>query len=349
MNSQPPPGFFDVERRHERLEALDDLLVRLDRMIQWEAFRPRLEAVFPAPDPSKGGRPPLDRVMMFKVLILKVLYNLSDEQAEYQITDRMSFMRFLGMQPQHQAPDSTSIWLFGDTLAKAKMMESLFADFHQRLSDAGLVLNTGKIIDASMVHAPVQHNTRAERDQLDQCKRPVGWSDRTWAQADIEATWTKKHSKSYHGYKNHIKIDAGSKLIDHYVVTSASVADCVMMDQLLDERDEGQDLYADKGYASKDARELVTQEARMKDRIMHKAARNRPLTAEEDLLNKQYSKVRARVEHVFGSTTKQLGGSAVRCIGLVRTTFQVGLRNLGYNMLRTLHLLTKQTTTVGSV
>jgi len=328
---------------------MDDLLVRLNTMIQWEAFLPVLGAAFPTRDPSKGGQPPFDRVLMFKILVLKTLYDLSDEQAEYQINDRRSFMRFLGLEIQHQVPDSTTIWLFGDQLSKAKVMEQLFTDFHKRLSDAGLVLNTGKIIDASMVHAPVQHNTRSENEQLDQGKRPEGWSDRTWAQTDIEATWTKKNSKSYHGYKNHIKVDAASKLIDLYQVTTASVADCTMAAQLLDERDKGQDLDADKGYATKDIREMVVREAKMNDHILHKAARNRPLTPQEELLNKQYSKVRARVEHVFGSITKQLGGSSVRCIGLVRATFQVGLRNLGYNMLRTVYLLSKPDAAVGSV
>ena len=87
----------------------------------------------------------------------------------------------------------------------------------------------------------------------------------------------------------------------------------------------------------------------MNDRILHKAARNRPLTPEEELLNKQYSKVRARVEHVFGSIRKQLHRSGIRCIGLVRAAFQVGLRNLGYNMLRTLHLLSKPEAIAGIV
>ena len=163
-------------------------------------------------------------------------------------------------------------------------------------------------------------------------------SARKLAQKDLDATWTKKNSKSYHGYKNHIKMDAGSKLIDHYVVTTACVNDGTMAWELLDERDQGQDLYADKGYAWEDVKEGVAL-AKMNDRIHKKACKGRPLNEQDKLHNTELSRTRARVEHVFGSMNKQLHGLSVRCIGLARATFQVGLTNLCYNILRSLHLI----------
>ena len=78
MSKRPAQGFFDAERKQQRLEAMDDLLVRLDRTINWESFRPRLEAAFPLRDASKGGQPPYDQMFMFKILVLTILHDLSD-------------------------------------------------------------------------------------------------------------------------------------------------------------------------------------------------------------------------------------------------------------------------------
>lgn len=346
MKKHPARSLFDEQHKHQKLEAINDVLPRLSRMVQWEGFRAQLDSFFPVRDPRKGGQPPYDRVMMFKIIVLLELYGLSAEAMEYQINDRASFQRFLGLEPQHQVPDATTIRLFAEQLTEAKAMEQLFAAYHARLSAARLVINEGKIIDASMVHAPVQHNSRDENDQLKNEEIPANWSGRKKAQKDLDANWTKKHGKSYHGYKNHVKVDAGSKLIDHYQVTPASVSDGTMAWQLLDERDQGQDLYADKGYDWQDVKDGIAL-AKMNDRVLKQARKNKPLTEEDKLRNKAISRTRARIEHVFGSMNKQLHGLSVRCIGLVRATFRVGLTNLCYNILRSLYLI--PTSCVGSV
>lgn len=338
MKKRPARSLFDEQFKHQKLEQINDVLPRLSRMINWEAFRAQLDAAFPARDPGKGGQPPYDRVMMFKAIVLMELYGLSAEALEYQINDRASFQRFLGLEPQHQVPDSTTFRLFAEQLIRAKAMEQLFAAYHARLQQARLVVNEGKIIDASMVHAPIQHNGREEREQLEQGNIPENWSSRKKAQKDLDADWTMKHGKHYHGYKNHVKVDAGSKLIDHYVVTAASVSDGAMAWELLDERDQGQDLFADKGYDWQEVRDGIAL-AKMNDRVLKQARRNKPLSGRDKQRNTESSRTRARVEHVFGSMNKQLHGLSVRCIGLARATFRVGLTNLCYNILRSLHLI----------
>lgn len=346
MSKRPSRSLFDEQTKHQKLEQINDVLPRLSRMIDWEAFRAQLDLAFPVRDPKRGGQPPYDRVMMFKVIVLLEIYGLSAEAMEYQINDRASFQRFLGLEPQHQVPDATTIRLFAEQLAQAKAMEQLFAAYHARLSAAQLVVNQGKIIDASMVHAPIQHNKREDRELLEDNEIPANWSARKLAQKDLDANWTKKNSKSYHGYKNHVKVDAGSKLIDHYVVTVASTADGDMAWELLDDRDEDQPLWADKGYDWQDVKDGIAL-AKMKDQTHKKAQKNKPLTPEQEARNKELSKTRARVEHVFASMNKQLHGLSVRCIGLIRATFRVGLTNLCYNFLRSLHLL--PTSSVGIV
>jgi IS5 family transposase len=113
------PGFFDVEERLAALSAKGDVLEKLDRLVDFERFRPVLERAVPRADRSRGGRPPFDHVLMFKVLILQTSHSLSDERTEYLIKDRLSFMRFLGLTLADPVPDSNTIWTFREALAKA--------------------------------------------------------------------------------------------------------------------------------------------------------------------------------------------------------------------------------------
>lgn len=347
MSKRPAAGLFDEQRKGEQLARMNDVLVRLSAMVDWEAFRPLIERSFPVRDPRKGGQPPYDRLLLFKMVVLGRLYQLSPETLEYQVHDRMSFRRFLGLELQHAVPDATTIRLFVEHMITAGAMPDLFAQFHERLSRAGLVLNEGKILDASIVSAPVQRNSKEENERIKDNDVPEDWSEQKRRQKDVDASWTKKHGKNYFGYKNHVKVDAGSKLIDHYEVTTACVADGHLAWQLLDPKDQGQALHADKGYDWGDVRRGV-RKARMKDRILKQARARKPLTKRQQRDNTESSRIRARVEHVFGAMDKQLGGLFVTCIGQARATFHVGLTNFCYNLQRTLTLLSKKPF-VGSV
>lgn len=348
MNKKrPTAGLFDGQHKQAKLAKLNDVLIRLKAQVDWDGFRPVVEEAFPQRDPRKGGQPPYDRLMLFKMLVLCRLYHLSAEALEYQVNDRRSFQEFLDLEPQHEVPDATTVRLFAKYLVENGTMPKLFAHFHARLAQAGLVLNDGKIIDASIVDAPIQRNSRDENGQIKNGDVPEDWSQAKTRQKDVDATWTKKHGKSFFGYKNHVKVDAGSKLIDHYVVTTASVHDGTVVWDLLTEQDKGQELDADKAYDNAHTKKGVRM-AKMKYRVLKQARRNKPLTERDKRYNTGRSRVRARIEHVFGAMNKQLGGLQVRSIGLARASFQVGLTNLCYNFLRTLNLLTKHPT-VGSV
>ena len=106
------PGFFDGEERLKALSASGDPLERLARVVDLEAFRQDLERALFRSDPAKGGRLPYDAVLMFKILVLQTLYTLSDEQTEYQLKDRLSFMRFVGLALHDPVPDAKTIWLY---------------------------------------------------------------------------------------------------------------------------------------------------------------------------------------------------------------------------------------------
>ena len=122
-------GFFDVEERLARLSALGDQLEAFSRTVDFEVFRPELNKSLVYSDGSKGGRPPFDPVLMFKILVIQTLNNLSDERTEYLINDRLSFMRFLGLGLSDRVPDAKTIWLFRERLTQAEAIERLFNHF----------------------------------------------------------------------------------------------------------------------------------------------------------------------------------------------------------------------------
>ncbi|MBQ8699032.1 MAG: transposase, partial [Schwartzia sp.] len=142
-------GLFDEEERMEKLSRSGDSRVRLNSVIQWEIFRPVLEKALHKEPKGAGGRPPYDSLLMFKILILQRIYNLSDDQAEFRINDRRSFMRFLGLNLEDRVPDAKTIWLFRDNLVKADVMRELFATFSRQLDAAHLITRTGTIVDTT--------------------------------------------------------------------------------------------------------------------------------------------------------------------------------------------------------
>ena len=133
------PGFFDVDERLSALSAKGDDLERVKSLVDFEMFRPALEMAVPRADRSKGGRPPFDHVLMFKILILQAMHSLSDERAEYLIKDRLSFMRFLGLGLADAVPDANTIWTFREALKKAAAVDGLFRRFDEALRAAGFL------------------------------------------------------------------------------------------------------------------------------------------------------------------------------------------------------------------
>jgi IS5 family transposase len=327
------PALFDEEFKLERLSELGDPLEKLNKCIEWNLFRPILNKALEKEAKGPGGRPPFNYVMMFKILILQEYFGLSDEQMEFQITDRFSFMRFLGLRTCSKVPDQNTIWYFREQLKEGDVVKQLFECFHRELQKKNLIVNKGKIIDASIVEVPVQRNSREENDQIKQGGVPEEWSEKKGSHKDTDARWTKKNEEDYFGYKNHIKADAKKKFIDHYHVTDAAVHDSVGGRDLLSKKDKGQALYGDSAYSGAPFAEAV-KDAEMINKIHEKGYRGHPLTKGQKRSNRTKSRVRARVEHVFGFLWQATGGLIIRTIGLTRARVKIGLMNLTYNLFR---------------
>lgn len=335
-------GFFDIANRYAGLDAKNDPLVKIDAVVPWEDFRPRLEAAWRKPTEvrkSSAGRKPLDAVMMFKAIVLCSLYNLSDDQVEYQIRDRLSFMRFLGLGLEGKVPDAKTVWLYRDQLAQLGVIETLFADFDTCLKDRGYLAMGGQIIDASIVSVPTQHNSRDENKAIKSGEVPEDWVGKPARrrQKDVKARWTQKHGKSYYGYKNHINVDRRHKLVRRYHVTDASVHDSQVVEIILDADNTASDVWADSAYRSAEIERMLDEKG-LKSHIHRKGRRNKSLTKRQMQGNNTGSKVRVRVEHIFGAQSNDMGGTLVRSIGLVRARTRIGLKNLSYNMRRLVQL-----------
>jgi IS5 family transposase len=331
-------GFFDADKRLEALSAKGDPLEAIDRLVPWESFRAEIEAVVLTPDElkkSSAGRKPFDAILMFRMLVLQALNNLSDEQVEYQVRDRLSFSRFLVLGIEDSIPDATTLWLFREKLAKAGLIEKLFERFDQHLAAKGYIARGGQIIDASIVPVPTQRNSRDENDQLRAGRTPAGWKQKLakLRQKDRDARWTKKHDRSFFGYKNHVNADAKYKLIRRYEVTDASVHDSQKLDGLLNKGNTSAEVFADSAYRSTEI-EAQLRVSGYKSRIHRRGRRNHPLTSAQERANHAKSRIRARIEHVFGAQQSAPGGRIVRTIGMVRARAKIGLQNLAYNIRR---------------
>lgn len=336
------PGFWDLEERQSKLNQKKDLLVRLNEIIAWETFRPLLEQLHDKPRKSKAGRKPIDEIVMFKLLILQQLYNISDEELEYQVSDRLSFMQFLNFGLADEVPDATTVWLFRKQLTEQGLIELLFERFDEFLIEQGYTAKGGQIIDATLIPVPQQHNSNDGNKQIKQGETPASWQDNPHKrrQKDTDARWTKKGGKSYFGYKDHICIDVEHGLIRRYAVTDASVHDSQVLGQLLDEDNDRDQIWADSAYRSQ-AIEETLELIGFESQIHERGYRNHPLTKEQKLSNRAKSRIRAKVEHIFGSWVMQMGGKLMRSIGIVRAKTQLGLKNLTYNLLRYTFLETK--------
>ena len=326
------PGFFDLSDRQALLERLGDPLPKIDELVDWEGFRGELEQIRDKPRKSNAGRKPFDVVVMFKVLVLQQMYNLSDDQTEYQIRDRYSFCRFLGLTPEGRVPDAKTVWLFREQLVRRELIEPLFAAFSSQIEAAGYQARKGQIVDASIVSAPKQRNGREDNVQIKAGKPPEDWSGNKRRQKDVEARWTKKHGKSYYGYKNHISTDRAHKLIRRWTATAANVHDSQVLDELLDADNTSAEVWADSAYRSRDRQQALAEQG-FRSRIHRKGQAGEPLSERANEANRKRSKVRARVEHIFGQQTA-MGGKLVRTIGMARAKFKIGMMNLVYNIRR---------------
>jgi IS5 family transposase len=345
------PGFFDIDERLKRLSGLGDHLEAFAAAVDFEMFRSDLVAALGYSDSAQGGRPPFDPVMMFKILVIQSMDNLSDERAEFLINDRMSFMRFLGLSLADRVPDARTIWLFREKLAKAGAIEGLFARFDAALRTSGYIAMSGQIVDATLVAAPKQRNTEDEKKAIKEGRIPEGWAENPakLRQKDRDARWTVKFSKAKErpdgtrppvdiaiptfGYQNHIAIDRGFGFIRKWTATDAAAYEGARLREgLLDKSNTAASVWADTAYRSA-ANEAFLAKNGFVSRIHRKKPKGRPMPDAVRRANALKSTVLSRVEHVFAEQKDRMG-LFIRTIGIARARVKIGMANLVYNVKR---------------
>jgi IS5 family transposase len=218
--------------------------------------------------------------------------------------------------------------------------KELFELFLNKLNQDGLIAKEGKMMDATIISAPIQRNSREENKEIKEGKTPENFNKNKHklAQKDVDARWTKKNHVSYFGYKNHVKAETKRKFMTDYIVTDASPHDSTVACDLLKEEDKGQDFYADSAYQTPEIKAKLDA-LEMKEHIIEKGKRGTPLTEGQKQTNRKKSKTRCRVEHIFGFVTNSMNdGTFIRTIGISRAKVVVGLNNLVYNICRYVQL-----------
>jgi IS5 family transposase len=328
------PGLFDIDNRLAELAQMGDCLARLDSLIDWNLFVQAVEPlVGSANSTTAGGRPAYSTTIMLKLLILQRLHNLSDEQTQFQACDRLSYQRFLGLTLADRIPDRNTLREFREKLVKADAFQQLFDIFGARLRAKGFIPKEGSVIDASFVEVPRQRNRREENRQIKNGVTPPEWEEKPakLAQKDVDARWAIKNEEVHFGYKNHIKIDVRSKLIEKASVTSAEVHDSQELGRLVEAGDGL--VFADSAYKGQPVAEKMEAVGAI-PAVAGKSKRGAPLSAFQKQFNKGVSRVRARVEHVFGAMVGDAGRLFQRHIGFARNRAGIILLNLVYNLRR---------------
>ena len=167
---------FEREMQLEALSEFDDL-ARMRDLMDWEAFRPRLKKIFGTDSSRKGsGRPPWDELVMFRALLLGVMYSLSDRNLQFLLLDRLTFKRFVGLQSEDQVPYQKTLWKYRNRLSESGEMEQLFEEFKRQIRTRGYELKSGQIVDSTIVETLRQRNSREENETIKSGDVPKVWA-----------------------------------------------------------------------------------------------------------------------------------------------------------------------------
>lgn len=317
VRKNKPDGFVDFALEGFGSTRTAALLARLDDATPWKKLAAPI-ARLPEYARDNPGRPAWDPVVMLKCLMLAKWFSLSDPGLEEALLDRISFRRFVGLSFTDTTPDETTFVRFRARLREANIHNKLFDGIVNHLEKQGYLVREGTMVDATII----EQSTGAKRDD--------GTSTR-----DEDASFTKKHGQTRHGYKGHIACDL-SGIVTDYRFTTAKEHDSRRIDELTSK--ERTAVFADSAYSSR-ARRVELQDRGVIDGIIYKKNRGQPeLWDWQSRWNRLVSRVRAKVEHPFGMLKHQLGYRRVRYRGRSRNEFDFALTLAACNLKRSLSL-----------
>ena len=296
---------FFLSEKFDQITARRPQLEEVNKLINWKAFLPII------PRKSRVGNPGYSIILKLKILFLQSWFNISDEELEFQIHDRLSFQLFLGNPTK--IPYFTTIWRFREMLQEEGVAEALWEEMLRQLAEGGVEMQEGVIQDARVIQAP-----KGKDGSLNH-RGPEAKTSRS-----KDGTWTKKHGEWQFGFKLHTKIDSKNKMITAMAVTTARTHD-----SRIDLSEEHEVAYRDKAYCA--------QKCKAKGNAAMKKGN---LSIRDELRNKRIAKQRCRGEHQYGVMTRMqnAGTTAVTTVG--RVYIKQLFTCLGYNFNRLLAITT---------
>lgn len=296
-------------------QKLNQQLDKIDKLVNWRPFEELLSPIYA----STTGRPSHPVLLLFKALLLQSWHDLSDYALEEALDDRFSFRRFVSLSVSDKAPDHSVFSRFRDQLIKHGIHERLFTELNRQLEERGLIIKKGTLIDATVIEAAPKRPLHDEDGSTGKSKQ------------DPEAAWTRKYGKSFFGYKAHMGVDQDSEFIRKIEMTPANVHDGKMMKQVLSGDEEW--VFADKAYDILE-NHMILQEKGIRNGILFKAFRTKPLTESERRCNRFLSKLRCPVERVFGTLKRSYRYCRGRYLGLRKNQLQLNIMCMAYNLRR---------------
>lgn len=320
---------------------------QMNVLLEWNSIEQEILRYY-----SKGfsvdGRPSYSGLLLFKMSLLQTWYGLSDYEVEEKVNDSLSFMQFVGLTIEDDVPDHSVLSRFRTELTKKNAYEKLMNLINKQLEEKGILLKKGAIVDASITDSPRKPRGKKEYEIVEDRKEEEATSQseaskeatlkpvivKTQSHVDPQAAWIKKAGKLHYGYKKHVATDEQG-LVRAIITTSANESDMNHLEDVVAKAglEKGSRVRADKGYSSKDNRKYLKEKG-LKDGIMHKALKNKPLTSHQTLFNKIVSKVRYKVERTFGSITRWFKASIARYVGQAKTHTQHLMEAIAYNLYR---------------
>ena len=286
---------------------------------------------------SAVGCPSYDGILLFKMCLLQSWYGLSDYEVEDRINDSISFSYFCGLTIEQLAPDHSTLSRFRTALTKTKTFDKLFTSVNEQLEAHQIIVKKGLIVDASVIDTPLRPkgktNHKVTEDRADE---EVKVKKEYATSVDKDGSWLKKRGKFHFGFKKHHLTDEEG-LVLGVLTTTASKNEISNLEDVLDtctlELPENIPLKADKGYQSRKNAKLL-KKRKLKNHILKKAVKNKPLTKWEKRFNKLVGKTRFKVERTFGGIKRWFNGGIARYRGIEKMHTQNLMEALCYNLYR---------------
>lgn len=348
---------FGSKEMEQRVRA-NSTLMKVDALINWEALRPELKGLYKRETSRAGGQEPFDALLMFKAILLGQWHSLSDPKLEEALGVRIDFMHFCGMTLNDDVPDETTLCRFRNRLIHAEKYDGLLAAINEQLQRQNLMVKAavGAVLDATLIESAsrpkrtitLQTDAQGEVITHEDGSQPgVRYSEEQ--SVDPDATWLKKGRCCYFGYRSYVTVDERDGYVRGVHTAPANENEVTHLARAIDSAHiEATRVYADKGYASAANRQHLRGK-KIKSAIMHKAQRNKPLTARQIQANKLISRRRYIIEQCFGTTKRLFGMRRASYMGIAKVNAQMMLKGICMNLLKAANKIFMETTLRGVV